>query len=66
MIDHGGGNSTLYAHNSKLLVKVGDKVKQGDVIARIGSTGHSTGNHCHFSVYINGSHVDPLGYVVRP
>ncbi|MCI8387236.1 MAG: peptidoglycan DD-metalloendopeptidase family protein [Clostridiales bacterium] len=62
MIDHGGGIVTLYAHNSKLLVKVGDKVTRGQVIAKVGSTGSSTGNHCHFSVYEKGNIVNPRKY----
>lgn len=62
MIDHGGGISTLYAHNSKLCVKVGDKVKRGDVIAKVGSTGASTGNHCHFSVWKGGYIINPREY----
>lgn len=59
MIDHGGGYATLYAHCSKLLVKKGDKVKRGQVIAKVGSTGYSTGNHLHFSMYENSAHTDP-------
>jgi len=66
VIDHGGGYSTLYGHNSKLLVKVGDKVNQGDVIAKMGSTGNSSGNHCHFEVRINGKTQNPLNYVRQP
>lgn len=67
IIDHGGGQATLYAHCSKILVKVGDKVKQGDVIAKVGTTGYSSGNHLHFEVRINGVAVNPLdGYVVKP
>lgn len=62
MIDHGGGIYTLYAHNSKLLVKVGDKVKRGQVIAKAGSTGASTGNHCHFSIRVNGEWVNHRAY----
>lgn len=63
VIDHGNGISTLYAHNTSLLVKVGDVVKQGQQIAMAGSTGDSNGNHCHFSVRIDGSPTDPLKYV---
>ncbi len=59
MIDHGGGYATLYAHCSKLLVKKGDKVTKGQVIAQVGSTGYSTGNHLHFSMYENSAHTDP-------
>ncbi len=62
MIDHGGGFVTLYAHNSKLLVSVGDTVQKGQVIAKVGSTGDSTGNHCHFSMYQNGVIIDPRTY----
>ena len=53
-IDHGNGYSTRYGHNSELLVKVGQRVQQGEVIAHMGSTGHSTGPHCHFEIHING------------
>lgn len=66
VIDHGGGISTLYGHNSKLLVSVGDQVTKGQQIAKAGSTGYSTGNHIHFCVRENGIHVDPLGYVNQP
>ncbi|MCQ2431488.1 MAG: peptidoglycan DD-metalloendopeptidase family protein [Clostridia bacterium] len=66
VIDHGDGVSTLYAHNSKLLVKAGDVVAQGDVIALCGSTGDSQGNHCHFCVRIDGVTTQPLNYVKQP
>ncbi len=66
VIDHGGGKSTLYAHASKLNCKVGQKVNQKDVIAYVGTTGNSTGNHLHFEVRINGSHKNPLSYVTKP
>ena len=63
MVDHGGGIVTLYAHSSKILVKVGDKVKRGDVLALVGSTGMSTGPHIHFEVRKNGAYQDPLNWV---
>lgn len=68
VVDHGGGISTLYAHCSKLLVKVGDTVKQGDHIAEMGSTGNSTGPHLHIEVRVNGKHQDPIsnGWLVQP
>ena len=62
-IDHDGGLATAYAHNSQLLVSVGQNVSQGDVIALSGSTGHSTGPHVHFEVRVNGVPVDPLLYL---
>ena len=63
IIDHGGDQKTLYAHCSSLNVKVGDYVNQGDVIAYIGSTGMSTGNHLHFEIRIGGQTVDPYPYI---
>lgn len=63
MIDHGNGFTTMYLHNSSLAVSVGDVVAQGQTIAYAGSTGISTGTHCHFSVLINGSYVNPRDYL---
>ena len=63
VLDHGGGISTMYAHASKILVSVGQKVNSGDVIAKVGSTGLSTGPHLHFEVKINGQHTDPWKYL---
>lgn len=60
VINHGGGIATLYGHNSKLLVKVGDTVKRGQQIAKVGSTGTSTGPHVHFEVKEDGKQVNPL------
>ncbi len=63
VIDHGGGLSTAYAHQSRIAVKVGDPVTQGGLIGYIGSTGHSTGPHLHFEVRVNGAARDPLPYL---
>ena len=63
MIDHGGGLATLYAHNSKLLVSVGQTVNAGDVVSLSGSTGRSTGPHLHFEVRVNGERTDPRPYL---
>lgn len=65
MVSHGSGLVTLYAHNSSLVVSSGQKVKRGDTIAKIGSTGYSTGNHCHFEVRYNGNHVSPWSYLKK-
>ena len=63
VITHDNGAQTYYAHNSALLVSVGDRVYQGQAIAKAGSTGNSTGPHCHFEIRINGTSVNPLNYL---
>ncbi|HZQ66746.1 MAG TPA: peptidoglycan DD-metalloendopeptidase family protein [Gaiellaceae bacterium] len=63
VIDHGGGLSTAYGHQSRIAVAVGQAVAQGQVIGYVGSTGHSTGPHLHFEVRVDGQPVDPLGYL---
>lgn len=62
LIDHGNGFTTMYAHNSSNNVAVGDKVKKGDIIAMTGSTGQSTGVHCHYEIQLNGLYQNPLDY----
>lgn len=64
-INHGGGFTTRYAHNKENLVKVGDVVKKGQIIALMGSSGRSTGPHVHFEVFKNGRAVDPSTYIHR-
>jgi murein DD-endopeptidase MepM/ murein hydrolase activator NlpD len=63
VIDHGGGLSSAYAHQSSIAVGTGQSVVQGQVIGYVGSTGFSTGAHLHFEVRVNGQAVDPLGYL---
>lgn len=62
IISHGYGFTTSYSHNSSLLVKKGDKVKRGQAIAKVGSTGRSTGTHLHYEVKVNGKNVNPAKY----
>ena len=60
LIDHGQGETTWYGHNSKVLVKVGERVRQGQVIARSGNTGVSTGPHVDFRIKVNGETLNPI------
>ena len=63
MIDHGYGYRTIFAHNSKLLVKAGAHVKRGDKLAEVGNTGRSTGSHLHYEVRLNGVPVNPRKFL---
>lgn len=65
VIDHGGGISTLYAHGSEFLVKVGDQVKRNQAVLKVGSTGYSTGPHAHFEVRKNGEVTNPMPYITN-
>lgn len=64
-VSHGNGVETYYAHCSKILVKVGQSVKAGEIIAKVGSTGNSTGNHLHFEIRINNNAINPQKYLYR-
>lgn len=63
VLDHGDGSETRYAHLSRLLVSVGDALRQGDILGAVGSTGASTGPHLHFELRFDGRAVDPLLYL---
>jgi murein DD-endopeptidase MepM/ murein hydrolase activator NlpD len=62
-IEHGSGLETRYAHASKLLVKVGDRVEKGQIVAEVGNTGRSTGPHLHYEIRLNGNALDPRKYL---
>ena len=62
-VDHGSGLETRYAHASKLMVKVGDRVEKGQLLALVGSTGRSTGSHLHYEIRLNGNALDPRKYL---
>lgn len=64
-IDHGNGISTIYGHNSRIIVSVGQSVRKGQVVSYVGSTGKSTGPHLHYEVRVNGNAVDPIGFMVQ-
>lgn len=66
IIDHGGGVQTLYAHGSSIEVQVGQSVKAGDLILKVGMTGYATGPHAHFEIRINGETLDPLDFLAIP
>ncbi len=65
IVDHGGGITTLYAHGSQILVEVGQVVRRGEAVLKVGSTGYSTGPHAHFEVRINGVTTDPFPYITN-
>ena len=64
-IDHGYGIETIYAHSQKILTKNGKRVSRGDLIAKVGSSGYSTGPHLHYEVRVNGIAVDPLYFILE-
>ena len=65
IIDHGGGVQTLYAHGSEIVVQMGQEVKAGTPVLKVGSTGYSTGPHAHFEIRINGQTVNPMEYLLK-
>jgi murein DD-endopeptidase MepM/ murein hydrolase activator NlpD len=65
LISHGGGVTTFYGHLSRVLVRAGQKVKRGDLIGRVGSTGKALGTHLHYEVHINDKAVNPWFYILE-
>jgi murein DD-endopeptidase MepM/ murein hydrolase activator NlpD len=65
ILDHGYGLETWYAHNRKILVRPGQRIRRGDLISQLGNSGRSTGPHLHYEVRINGTPVDPLSYILE-
>ena len=65
VVEHGHGFSTAYAHNRKAVVRVGQRIARGEVVAQSGSTGVSTGPHVHYEIWRNGRHADPVGFLAR-
>jgi murein DD-endopeptidase MepM/ murein hydrolase activator NlpD len=63
VLDHGGGVFSLYFHQSRIRVEVGDEVRRGEVIGEVGTTGLSTGPHLHWEVRVNGTATNPLEWV---
>jgi len=66
IVDHGDGYSSLYAHNSKLIVQKGQRVRRGETIALVGRSGNASGEHCHFEIRRNDRPLDPLLYLIPP
>jgi murein DD-endopeptidase MepM/ murein hydrolase activator NlpD len=64
-LDHGLGIETIFGHASRLLVKTGDKIKRGKIIAQVGNSGLSTGPHLHYEVRVNGMAIDPFYYILN-
>ena len=64
-VDHGHGLVTYYAHLSKILINEGERVKKGEIIAKMGSTGRTTGPHLHYEVRLNGVSVNPIKYIAK-